>query len=330
MNLDFQRHNIEDVLFIDIENVRRSKELEIDSEEYSLYQWKRRDRDTDELLSDKELQEDYARRGALVMGYSKIVTIGIGIVRDGVPYIKALVGTEEEIIKEFCELAKQFRYVCGANIIAYDLPVTINNGWRYFNVSEILPDRFVTSGKKPWNLGSVIDLLEMFKGSHYYMSSVGEVCYHFGIPTPKDGISGADVSRVYYEGGLDQIAEYCKKDILANINIFLKMQNKEIFTDFVDRSDVVVEDTRNILQKFHAEGGFTEDIIDSLEEVVLENKPTKGDWKNIQDILYGVYVNDDFINMNQDTKAVKEEKEVEVENIIEHLKEVVKENTKND
>jgi len=38
MNLDFQRHNIEDVLFFDIENVRRNKELEIDSEEYSRYQ----------------------------------------------------------------------------------------------------------------------------------------------------------------------------------------------------------------------------------------------------------------------------------------------------
>lgn len=323
MNLDFQRHNIEDVLFMDLENVRRSKELEIDSEEYSLYQWKRRNRETDELLSDKELQEDYERRGALVMGYSKIVTIGIGMVRDGVPYIKALVGTEEEIIREFCELAKQFRYVCGANIIAYDLPLLVNNGWRHFNVSEVLPDRFSPAGKKPWNLEkTVIDLMEIFRGTHYQKSSVAEICYHFGIPTPKDGISGADVSRVYYEGGLDQIAEYCKKDVLANINIFLKMQNKEIFTDFVDRSDVVVEDTRNILQKFHVEGGFTEEIVDDLERVVKENVPTKEDWKNIQKMLYGVYVNDDFINMNQDTKAVKEEKEVEVENIVEHLKKV--------
>lgn len=320
MNLKFQRINIENTLFIDIENVRRSKELIVDSTEYDLYQKKRRNRETDEFLTDEELKKDYEKRGALVMGFSTIVTIGVGFVKEGIPYIKSIVGTEEEIIKELCKITNSFSYVCGYNIIGYDLPLIVNNGWRYFNVAKALPDRFITSGKKPWNLESCIDLLDVYRGTHYANSSLEEVCYHFDIPTPKDGISGADVSRVYYKEGIDRISEYVKKDVLANINIFLKMQGKQIYKDFVDRSDVKIEDNRTLLEKLHMEGVITPEMEKELIELTKENKPTEKDWGNIQRILEGVHSNDDFINKNQDTKKVREEKEIEIENLIEKLK----------
>ena len=49
--------------------------------------------------------------------------------------------------------------------------------------------------------------------------------YHvFKIPTPKDDISGADVARVYYEeNDLDRIRVYCEKDVVALIQLFLRM-----------------------------------------------------------------------------------------------------------
>ncbi len=45
-----------------------------------------------------------------------------------------------------------------------------------------------------------------------------------GIPTPKDDITGADVARVYYEEkDLERIATYCKKDVVATTQLFLRL-----------------------------------------------------------------------------------------------------------
>lgn len=328
MNLKFQRINIEEVVFFDIETVRGNKELEIDSREYKLYRNKTRNRDTDEFLTDEELKKDYERRGGLFRGFNKIVTIGIGMVRGGVPYIKSITGTEEEIIREFVTIVNQFKYCCSFNGNSFDLPIIVGNGMKYFNIAEELKDSFNPSGKKMWNLDFCIDLLDVYRGTHYISNSLDDLCYHFGIPTPKDGINGADVSRVYYEGGIEQIVEYCKKDILANINIFLKMQNKEIFTDFVDRNDVDVEDIVDILEEveldilldIHTNNSVSRVVYDELKKRLKENKPLKYDWENLEKMLYAAMVNNDFINMNQDNKATKESKQEEAKTIIKNLK----------
>jgi hypothetical protein len=55
------------------------------------------------------------------------------------------------------------------------------------------------------------------------------LCHIFKIPTPKDDISGADVARVYYEeNDLKRIAVYCEKDVVALIQLFLKMQGRDL------------------------------------------------------------------------------------------------------
>lgn len=236
MNKDFQRINIEDVIFFDTEVVRANDKLELDTKEYELFQRKTRDRSTDEFLADKELVEEYDKRAGLKRVYNKIITVGIGVVKDGEVYIKHISGNEEDVIREVVDRMNEYKYNCGFNSIAFDLPVLVGNGMKYFNIAEELKDDFNPSGKKPWNLTKCIDLLEVFKGTHYYPNSLDEVCYHFDIPTPKDDISGAEVSDVYYNGDKDRIYEYVKKDVFANINIFCKMQGKDIFENFVDRS----------------------------------------------------------------------------------------------
>jgi hypothetical protein len=55
------------------------------------------------------------------------------------------------------------------------------------------------------------------------------LCYAFNIPTPKDDISGADVSRVYYEeNDLERIKNYCEKDVVALIQLFVRMRNEPL------------------------------------------------------------------------------------------------------
>ena len=88
MNQTFKRIPVEKTLFFDIEAVRAHKELDPESKEFQMYQKKLRNRDTDELPSIQETQDDYNKRAALKMGYLKIVTIGLGYVRAGEVYVK--------------------------------------------------------------------------------------------------------------------------------------------------------------------------------------------------------------------------------------------------
>lgn len=238
MNQTIKKVNQESILFIDIEDVRRTKELDVNSKEFELFQRKTRNVATDELLAEDEVIEQYNKRAALKMCYTKIVSIGVGFIKGDEVHIKSLEGTEEEIIKQFCNIAKSFDYLCGSNIIAFDLPMIVNNGYRYFDVCEVLPDRYITSGKKVWNLDRILDLQEIFKGTHYVPSSLDEMCYHFNIPSPKTDMDGSMVSEEYWNNGVEKINDYVKLDVFASINVFRKMRFQEHYTNFINKNKV--------------------------------------------------------------------------------------------
>lgn len=313
MNNNFKKINEEKVLFFDIEDVRRSKELDINSREYELYEKKTRNRETDEYLPSEEVIEDYAKRAALKMCYTKIVTIGVGFIKNGEVHIKSLVGEEKDIIEQFCTIAQSFDYVCGANIIHFDIPMIINNGWRYMDVSELLPDRFITSGKRPWELKNVIDLMDVFKGTHYYNSTVDEICYHFGIKSPKTELDGSMVSEEYYTNGVEKVAKYVKEDVLANVNIFRKMRFQDVFETFIDKSDVAVEE-KPILEKIYKAVKIDKKTKVELTKLLSAKKLLKKDRKIIEDILVSLYVNNTMFE--SDSKKIKEAKIDEIKKLI--------------
>jgi hypothetical protein len=53
----------------------------------------------------------------------------------------------------------------------------------------------------------------------------------FGIPTPKDGIEGADVSKCFHNGEIERIVKYCDKDVVALVNVFKAMRGEELLND---------------------------------------------------------------------------------------------------
>lgn len=323
MNQTIKKINEESVLFFDAEVVRRSKELDINSREFELFQKKTRNRETDELLPDNEVVEEYSKRAALKMCYTKIVTIGVGFIKDGEVHIKALTGEENEIIEQFCKIAKSFDYVAGANIIGYDLPMITNNGYRYFDVCELLPDRFLVSGKKPWELKNVVDLMDIFKGTHYANSSLDEICYHFNLPSPKTDLDGSMVSEEYWSNGVDKIAQYVKQDVFASVNVFKKMRFEPIFENFLDKNSVKEEtavEEKDWLKELHREGRLTKEIKAGLKEQLKgKKKPTKKEREQLFQILRGVYLQTDFINGQQDNKDTIKRKEEEIEELLEEM-----------
>jgi 3'-5' exonuclease len=339
MNKGLKKVNIEKVLFFDAELVRLSEKLELDTREFFNYQKKTRNRETDEFLSNEEVVEHYRKKAALKMSFNKVVTIGVGYVVKGNLRIKAITGTEHEVIQKFLDITcAGFQYLCGFNIIGFDIPMILANGAKYFDVTEHIPDQFNTSGKKPWELKAVIDLMDQFKGTHFYNPSLDDACFHFNIPSPKGDIDGSMVSETYYTEGVDRIATYVKQDVLAAVRLFQAMRHEEFFTDFVDVNE---EDK---LRAELSEGSSEEEVEEYMEELselsplerlyihndlspkvkaeiesLVTRKMTKKDKENLFIILRGVYVRTDFVNKDQDSKSVVETKEAEIREFIDNL-----------
>jgi predicted PolB exonuclease-like 3'-5' exonuclease len=43
------------------------------------------------------------------------------------------------------------------------------------------------------------------------------MCYELGVESPKDKINGGDVNTYFWNGKLEEIKEYCEKDVKACI-----------------------------------------------------------------------------------------------------------------
>jgi len=280
MNQTLKKVDQEKILFMDIEDVRRVKELDINSREFELFRKKTRNRETDEYLPNDEVILEYQKKAALKMCYTKVVCIGVGFIKDGEVHIKSLEGSEEEVIKQFCTIAQSFDYICGSNQIAFDMPMIVNNGYRYFDVCEVLPDRFITSGKKQWNLDKLLDLQEIFKGTHYYASSLDEMCYHFDLPSPKSDLDGSQISDEYWENGITKISKYVKQDVFACVNLFKKMRFEQPFETFIDKNEStnieIFTEERPILEKLYHTKQFNEEVKDYLKglKIIKKDKPT--------------------------------------------------------
>lgn len=278
MNKMIKSLNIERVLFFDIEVVRSQDKLDINSKEFELFQKKMRNRDTDELPTDEETIELYNRKAGLRMCFNKIVCISCGAVRDGQLYIKSYTGTEEEIINAFHKKCLEFDYVAGYNVLYYDLPMIQINAMRYNGVEEI-PERFSTSGKKPWNMDRIVELMDVVKGTHFTQPSLDEVCFHLNVPSSKEGgIDGSQVSDVYYKEGVDRVAAYCDRDVFATVNVFKKLRGEKMFDEYVDINTIQnqekVEDTP-ILKAILNRGKILAKEYKELEKVAKELDPSE-------------------------------------------------------
>jgi predicted PolB exonuclease-like 3'-5' exonuclease len=292
MNKAFKLIDIEKVLFFDCEVVRNQSELDIDSKEFELFQKKTRDRATDEVLADEDVLAEYNRLAGLKMGYNKIVCISIGAVKKGKLYIKSITGEEKDVLDAFYEKLWEYDFVSGFNIVGYDLPMCQFNYLRHGLPN--IPEAFNVSGKKPWDLKSIIELMDVVRGTHFANPSLDEVCFHLGVKSPKEGgIDGSQVSEVYYSEGVDRIAEYCNRDVMATVNVFRKLQGQEVFTEYVDLSNKEAKQEKVDVFTIINRAG---DIPDEAKVELLEKASslTKKEKENLIELIKASLASKDF------------------------------------
>ena len=250
MNSKFRKINPEGLLFFDIETVRKQDVLDVDSTEFGLFQYKNRDKATGALMPAEEVRALYEKSAALFPPHNKIVCISVGYIRDKKLHVKAITGEQKAIIEEFYNMLDNKKFIpCGANIIAFDMPVVRMKAFEE-GLNIILDDKFSDVGQKPWTMeDNFVDIMALFKGTYYNALSLNELAYMSGVPSSKDDIDGSQVSDVFYreEGGIDRIATYCNKDVICTAKIFLAMQGKANFIEeVVDKTGTVAEKPKEL------------------------------------------------------------------------------------
>ncbi len=219
--------NIENILFIDIETVPMCAEYSQLKENFKKL-W---DKKAENLITNEgETPESIFEKAGIYAEFGKIICISAGFFKGPEFRIRSFYGHDEkELLKEFIKLCnsyydEDYQLLCGHNAKEFDYPYIARriliNGLKIPSILDI-------TGKKPWEVNH-LDTMQLWKfGDYKSYTSLELLATVFNIPTPKDDITGSDVARVYWkENDMERIKNYCQKDVLTVVQLFLKYQGK--------------------------------------------------------------------------------------------------------
>jgi predicted PolB exonuclease-like 3'-5' exonuclease len=222
------------ILFLDIETVGGCPDLE-SCERFSPEIAEQFNKYFDWFLKrfpeDNELSKDevFKKRSALVPEFAKIVCVSMAFVMENGEVKKQTFSgdDEKELLIQVRTLLDRCHkldfYLCGHNLKNFDIPMLAKR----MIINGILPSKLLPSyDTKPWEV-KAIDTKEIWQyGSYTAIGSLDLVCSTMGITTPKDGeVTGDKVHHAYWiEQKLQQISEYCEKDVQVLIEFIKKLK----------------------------------------------------------------------------------------------------------
>ncbi len=237
--------SLQHILFLDVETVSQHREFE-DLDDHGKHLWQQKigymaRRDNHEW-AEEDYAQSYKDRAAIYAEFGKVIVISAGIItnlEDDTQNlrIKSFYGhNETEVLEAFVSiLQKNFNdqnmhVLCGHNVREFDIPYLCR---RLAVHGMELPSLINISGKKPWEVKFVADTLELWKyGDHKNFTSLDLLAYTLGIPSPKEEMDGSMVGRAYWEEDrLEQIKQYCERDVFTVAQIYLRLHNLPIFSE---------------------------------------------------------------------------------------------------
>jgi hypothetical protein len=194
------------------------------------------------LLSRARTPEDREavhERTALYPGLGKVIAIGMWLVDEDrgmlllegkteaahdwekVPSSKIQRGNEVELLETFWKMAS----ARGLRLVSY-------NGRGYDGPTLMV--RSAQLGVRPsinllpyrYDISAHCDLMEIFtfQGGVRDRYSLDYWCRRFDIESPKGSIDGSQVARAYRDGRIEDIGEYCLRDVRATAQLYTKLE----------------------------------------------------------------------------------------------------------
>ena len=191
----------------------------------------------------EEDREAVRDRTALFPGLGKVIAIGMWLVEEDrgllllegdtspegpwekVSHSKIQRGTEEELLRRFWELVAPSRSAPRRRLVTfngrgYDGPMLMIRSAQL----GIAPTRNLVGHR--YNLSDHCDLFDVlqFQGAVRDRYSLDYWCRRFDVESPKGGIDGSQVAKAYRAGRIDDIGEYCLRDVRATAELFRRLE----------------------------------------------------------------------------------------------------------
>lgn len=174
------------------------------------------------------IDESYIEQSGIMSTYGRICCISFGYLdNNDQKQIRSLYGEDEKDIVEgfnslLMKIEKKDFKLSGFRINYFDITWILHKLHKY----GIEPAKIISPyEKKPWDM-RIIDISDDWKGKFAYSYSLDEVAYELGIESPKENICGSDIHSYYHSGRLEEIRNYCEKDIETCIEIAKKIYGK--------------------------------------------------------------------------------------------------------
>lgn len=220
-------------LFLDIETIPAPEEkheaLKFLFEKRLEKKAARRKEISEEVIVEEERREprfeDYVRGTSFDGSFGQVLCVGVAV-NDDPSRCYYNPGNEKKTLEQFWSLAKQCDLFVGHNAMDFDLKFL----WQRSIILGIKPSWQDDDPRAPKYLSfaryrsfPVFDT--MHEWQKWGRDNVGleHLALALGIPTPKDGIDGSKVYDFYKAGKIDEICEYCKRDVETTRAIYKRM-----------------------------------------------------------------------------------------------------------
>jgi len=229
------------ILFIDIETVGGCPDYDACesfnpkvAEQFNKYfDWFLKRFPEDQTIGESETEwknEVFKKRAALVPEFAKIICVSVAFVTETGEVKKQTFSNnnELELLKGIQKLldrcGKLDFYLCGHNLKNFDIPMLAKR----MIINGLMPPSILPSyDTKPWEI-KAIDTKEIWQyGAYTSIGSLDLLCVCIDIPSPKEGdVIGSAVHKNYWEENkLQEISEYCERDVQVLIDIIKKLKN---------------------------------------------------------------------------------------------------------
>ncbi|OFX35861.1 MAG: 3'-5' exonuclease [Bacteroidetes bacterium GWA2_32_17] len=224
---------LSNILFLDIETVPQYPTYSDVPEPFNEL-WDTKSKN----FREQETVEDVYKRAGIYSEFGKIICISVGIISEKngrkIRLKSFFYDNEKVLLENFFDLLntkfnRNEHLFCAHNGKEFDYPYIARRG--LINGLK-LPKILDNASKKPWEIKH-LDTLELWKfGDYKHYTSLNLLAAVFGIKSPKDDISGADVAKVYYvEKDLPRIVTYCEKDVLTVAQLLLCYKGEPLIAD---------------------------------------------------------------------------------------------------
>ena len=175
----------------------------------------------------------FVNRSALVPEFARIACVSVAFVTEsGEVKMQSFSNIDEkkmllEVQKLLYRIGELGFFLCGHNVKGFDIPMLAKR----MIMNGIMPPKILPGhDTKPWEIKD-LDTKELWQfGSFTTIGSLELMCICMGVESSKNmEVVGNKVHEAYWDKQqLEQIKEYCEKDVQATINVMLKMSNMPI------------------------------------------------------------------------------------------------------